>query len=442
MKKLFILDTNVLIADPDCLFMFQENDICLPLIVVQELDNLKKRDGSVGYAARKVARHLCDLRGDGSLAKGVQLSSGGKLWVDMDPPTINFPYVGPPINDYYILQTAIEWTQEADSDTSPYAGVILITEDHVMQIMADTAGVRTERYREIAATNKDELYDSILHIPVPQEVIDDIYKVGSVRLKSSYGLDLNEYVVLTSETSPGTALARYRKGLHGATSFHLIQDCKPQRIEGRNKEQRMALDALMDPTISLVCLTGPSGTGKTLLAVAAGLQQTNEDNLYDCVTICRPTISVGKELGFLPGSLSEKLMPWMTPIRDNFEIIFSKGDKKTRSDIFDMLVEQGRVSIAALSMIRGRSMPNQMIILDESQNLSPHEMKTLLTRAGANTKIVLCGDPDQIDAPYLDQYTNGLSYVIDRFRGQDCFATVPLNKCERSKLSDLAAQLL
>lgn len=414
MKKTFVLDTNVLINDPIAFKKFEDNDIIIPLVVVQELDGLKKRQDTTGFAARQAARELDELRENGKLDVGVELPSGGSLKVVTEMPNVDFA-TEKVTNDHIILQVCKD---------NP--GWILVTEDTFMRVLADSLDIPVDRYRNSVV--KVSPYSQAKEIQVPE--INQLYDKGALPY---YGDDLNENEYVVARCGNQSALCRY--------SFGVLHSVKQKSIMGlrpRNKEQQFLLDALMNPDIKLVAASGMAGTGKTLLAIAAGLEQATESDVYKAVTIARPMIPLGKDVGFLPGSLDEKLDPWMGPIHDSIEFMTGGKDK----DAVWFYKKSGKLKIEALTYLRGRSLPNQFVIVDEAQNLSQHEVKTIVTRAGEGTKIVFTGDPHQIDSPYLDQYNNGLSYLIDRFSGQDLFAHVSLHRGERSELAELAAKIL
>lgn len=414
MKKTFVLDTNVLINDPIAFKKFEDNDIIIPLVVVQELDGLKKRQDTTGFAARQAARELDELRDNGKLDRGVDLPSGGNLRVVTEMPNVDFA-TEKVTNDHIILQVCKDnpgWT--------------LITEDTFMRVLADSLDIPVDRYRN--AIVKVNPYSTTREIQFSE--MDKLYDKGAIGYEGEE-LEENEYVV--ARCGGQSALCRY--------SFGVLYSVPSQRImslRSRNKEQQFLLDALMNPEIKLVAATGMAGTGKTLLAIAAGLEQATEKDVYKCVTIARPMIPLGKDVGFLPGTLDEKLDPWMGPIHDSIEFLTGGKDK----DAVWFYKKSGKLKIEALTYLRGRSLPNQFVIVDEAQNLSQHEVKTIVTRAGEGTKIIFTGDPHQIDSPYLDQYNNGLSYLIDRFKGEDLFACVSLHRGERSELAELAAKIL
>ncbi len=419
MKK-FILDTNVLINDPRAFLKFGENEIVIPIIVISELDGLKKRNDTTGTSARQVARELDELRDLGHLHEGIELPSGGRLRVTRDTPEPSFTIPNSKsVNDHIILQNCID------------ENAILITEDSFMRIEAEALGVEVERYRNSVVQNKN-IYDKATEITLDSHAIELLHSDHAVALDHyDFEPEVNEYM--------------YTHGLlirHLGDGDHVkVPKGKIYKFNAKNREQSFLIDALLDPGVSLVVAAGKAGTGKSFLAVAAGLHEVMEMGTYKQLIVSRPIVSMKNELGFLPGSMKEKLNPWMAPIYDAIELIIP-SQKGGVMKSHEYLQETGQLKIESLEHIRGRSIPSSFIIIDEAQNLSEHEMKTIITRAGEGTKIVLTGDPEQIDSPYLDQYNNGLTHVINKFKGNDCFAYVALHKGERSHLAELAAELM
>lgn len=421
MKK-FILDTNVLINDPRAFLKFGTNDVIIPIIVVSELDGLKKRNDSTGVSARQVARELDELRTYGHLHEGIELPTGGTLRVIRATPKPSFEIPNSSsINDHVILQNCL------DEDA------ILITEDSFMRIEAEALGIEVERYRNSVVKNKD-IYDRAREISLSPDLVDEMHSCPDKAFQIhhyDFEPEVNEYM--------------YANGLlirHLGDDDHVkVSKGRVYKFSAKNKEQSFLIDALTDPGVSLVVAAGKAGTGKSFLAVACGLNEVLEMGTYKQLLVSRPIVSMKNELGFLPGSMQEKLNPWMAPIYDAVELVIPSTPGRPIKN-HEMLQETGKLKIESLEHIRGRSIPNSYIIIDEAQNLSEHEMKTIITRAGEGTKIVLTGDPEQIDSPYLDQYNNGLTHVINKFRGNDCFAYVALHKGERSELAELAAELM
>jgi PhoH-like ATPase len=450
--KNFVIDTNVVINDPHCILKFGENNVIIPLVVLEEIDNFKKGNSSRAGAARTVTRLLDDLRERGRLDKGVELDNGGTLIVDAEFPEVLFTdTIDKNKNDNIILQSALNW-----SKGDKYDNVVLVTEDINLRVRADGLGVNTEGYQNTRVEDVS-FYDEVETYSCSRQLIDALFADGYLSYPAvlqiegeksqlwsrTRGKDLtNQHAVLEPWEQGATALIRHE---FGGIKVIRPETTNAYSVGPRNKEQSFALDLLMDPDISLVVLAGKAGCGKTLLALAAGLEQVIEPgrDKYGQLMISRPVIPMGRDIGFLPGTLDEKLEPWMAPIYDNMDYLHRGGTKETKGkEAVEQQIHYGNISIDALSYIRGRSLSNKYVLIDEAQNLSAHEIKTIVTRAGQNTKVVLTGDPFQIDNPYLDHYNNGLSYLIDRMRGQEMFGSVALLDGERSELAEVAAKLL
>jgi PhoH-like ATPase len=452
LKKVFVLDTSVLVHDPQALRVFQDNDIVIPLAVVEEIDSHKKRQDEVGRNARRVSAFLDKLRGIGHLDAGVPLGANqGTIRVELNHQLTDRL---PSALDRAKLDNRIIAVALALKESFSYP-VILVTKDINMRIKADALGIAADDYQ----TDKiqiDEVYTGVATIKVKPEIIDGFYASGSTivdgvghsnvsvdedRLK---GLNLcpNQMVILEDEFgSSQSALGRHLQSGKVVSLRFGAQD--PFGLKARNKEQKYALELLMDDEIRLVTLIGRAGTGKTLLALAAGLQKVVEDSRYRRLSVARPVIPMGHDLGFLPGDLEEKLRPWMQPIYDNLEFLFSNRDQKEKIDqLVNSLKGLGLLELEALTYIRGRSIPDQFVIVDEAQNLSPHEVKTVITRAGEGTKIIFTGDPYQIDHPYLDSNSNGLTYLVEKFKQERIAGHITLVKGERSELAELGSRIL
>jgi PhoH-like ATPase len=440
MKKNYVLDANVLLHDPHAIFKFEDNNLIIPIFAIEEIDKFKREGSERGRNARTIARLLDDVRTkEGSLAKGAPLEGGGTLRIAI-PERRPAELVGfeAGSQDLAILQTAIE-ARDRDK-TRP---TIFVTMDTNLRIRADALGVTAETY-ENQRVEDSELEHSVIDLEVPGADVDAFFQNGWLKAQHSPVLFANAAVMLRDAASPShTALARF-----DAQKGQYVQLRVPANgvmgVRPRNKEQAFALDLLLDDTVRLVTLIGKAGTGKTLLAIAAGLKRTTEESVYSRLLVSRPIMPLGRDLGFLPGDVDEKLNPWMQPIFDNLEFLFSSGGAKTgrESRGFRELIEGGTIQVEPLTYIRGRSLPHQYLIVDEAQNLTPHEVKTIITRAGEGTKIVLTGDPHQIDNPYVDHASNGLSVVADRFKRERIAGHVVLGKGERSELAELAANLL
>ncbi|HEY6723355.1 MAG TPA: PhoH family protein [Polyangiaceae bacterium] len=438
MKKNYILDTNVLLHDPHAFYRFEDNDVILPIYVIEEIDQFKRDTNERGRNARTVSRLLDALREkNGSLSEGVELDDGGTLRVHVPTrrPELAIA-LNPKSGDHAILQTAIEFR-----DASPDKPTIFVTMDVNLRIRADALGLTTETY-ENQAVDIDELKSGIVEIEVTPEQLDAFFDGTGLAPAVDQPLYPNVSVVLKdTSTRKRTALGRY------AGDKKLIAPLKVSRdgvmgIRARNKEQSFALDLLMDDSVQLVTVMGKAGTGKTLLALAAGLQRTAHDGAYSRLLISRPIMPLGRDLGYLPGDVEEKLNPWMQPLYDNLDFLMVAEGKRRGVRGLEQLFEKGLLQIEPLTYIRGRSLPGQFVIVDEAQNLTPHEVKTVVTRCGEGTKIVLTGDPFQIDNPYVDAATNGLSVTADRLQGEALVGHILLSRGERSELSNIAANKL
>jgi PhoH-like ATPase len=437
--KNYVLDTNVLLHDPNSLLSFQKNNVLIPIEVIEEIDRFKRESSELGQNARMVSRKLDGLRGQGHLSEGVALENGGCLRIifqKAESDTKNSQSIlGDKSVDNRIVTLALS-IQKAE----PKVPTILVSKDINLRIKADAVGLQAEDYETDRVHIKD-LYTGMLEVPVSAEKMVSFRANGELELNGGGEYFPNEYCTLIEETNPKrTALTKV-----DATGKKVVPIIDTREgtwgIKPRNREQHFAFDALLDDRIKLVTLMGKAGTGKTLIAMAAGLKKTVLDREFRRLVVARPTISMGKELGFLPGSLDEKLAPWMQPIHDALEMLsdLNMGHEHRRSND---LMRSGSIVVEALSYIRGRSIANQFMVIDEAQNLTPLEVKTIITRVGHGTKIVFTGDPYQIDNPYVDSSSNGFNYLISKFRGEMVAAHIELQKGERSELAELAANLL
>jgi len=437
--KTFVLDTNVLLHDPFAVFRFQENSIIIPITVIEEVDRFKKDMNETGRNARQISRYLDDLRQRGSLSSGVSLDSGGTVRVALFNEEIR-RLIPPELNEQRADNRILAIALDAKSKSGKVP-VILVTKDTNLRIKADAVGLKAEDY-ESDKVSIEELYTGFAQVDVSPETVDRFYGQGWAETDES--LMPNQYVVLKDTGNPShTALAKYVAAQKRVVPVAKIGKEGVWSIHPRNREQTCALDALLDDSIKLVTLVGKAGTGKTLLAIAAGLHKTAEESMFNRLLVSRPVFPMGKDLGFLPGDIEEKLAPWMQPIFDNVELLLSGHEaEKRHSRGYRELMAMGILEIEPLTYIRGRSIPNQFLIVDEAQNLTPHEIKTIVTRAGDGTKVILTGDPYQIDNPYVDSSSNGLTYLVERFKGQEIAAHITMMKGERSALAELAANLL
>lgn len=428
--KTYVLDSCVILLDPYAHLAFQDNRTIVPLAVVEELENFKTRSDLLGKHARMFTRSLDELSSYGSLLEGIKTEKGGILQVktaslgliDSLPVELSKDLI-----DNSILAVAME------------AEGVLVTNDLNLKIKSQAVGVVAEPY-ETDRVNTDSLYDGVTEAIVSGEEMAMVFSGG---IEASQTYHENECLMLRCQSNLNqTALCIYKKGRINAISNY---DDGVSRIRPQNKEQAFALHLLMDPEIPLVTITGKSGCGKTVLALAAGLSLV-QDQIYQRMLVARPIAPLGgKELGYLPGSAEEKISPWMQPIRDNLDCIMNQGKtgrKDGDRDFMKDLEAQRLLQVEPLTYIRGRSIPNQFFLIDESQNTSKAEIKTILTRAGMGTKIVLVGDVDQVDDAYMDSHSNGLALAINAFRDSHLAAHITLTKGVRSELSEAASKLL
>jgi PhoH-like ATPase len=437
-----VLDTCVLLADPDSLYAFGDADIVIPLTVIEELDGHKSRLDDVGRAARAVVRDLERLRVDsgGDFREPVALPTGGTVRVAINGLVVEqlaAHGLNPEKADNRILAAALGLTQDGR------AAVKVVSADAALRIKASQLGLVAEDYHR-ASKGRDALGVRGWHkVETNRELIDDLYANGAIEIPAAFdGMVTNEYVVLSAGSS--SALARVF-----GDRLHLVERRRQVwGLNARSKEQIFALDLLMDPDVSVVALSGFAGTGKTILALAAGLEQVMEPAVdrrsrYDKLAIYRPVVAHGKaDLGFLPGGLEEKLSPWMAAILDNVTALTEHRSYADARRVVDEMVAQDRLSLESVTFLRGRSLQNQFVIVDEAQNLEVPTLKTLLTRVAEGTKIVFTGDMAQIDTPYVSAHNNALAVLMEAFAGQECFGAVTLCKGERSRVADLAADLL
>jgi PhoH-like ATPase len=436
--KNYVLDTNVLLHDSRAIFSFADNNVIIPIFVIEEIDTFKKDQTELGRNARQVARLLDEHRLAGGLSHPQPMKTGGTVRVALSKNPIKNPSYDSRSMDQRILEIALEVRSEA-----PDVPTILVTKDVNMRIRGDALGLDTVDY-EPERISIEELYPGHRELVVEASVIDDLYQTGGVEVKvdDPGGLHANEYVLLRHDGSGKSALGRFDKATGKVVPVKKLRD-GVWGIRPRNKEQHYALDMLLNDDIKLVTLVGKAGTGKTLVAIAAGLQKVTEEDVYQKLLVSRPIFPLGRDIGYLPGDIEEKLNPWMQPIYDNLELLLglNRSDKKEGRSYAE-LVDLGFVQVEPLTYIRGRSLPNVYMIVDEAQNLTPHEVKTIITRAGEGTKIILTGDPYQIDHPYLDSSNNGLTTVAERFKNEAIAGHIILAKGERSQLAELATQVL
>lgn len=436
-EKTFVLDTNVLLFDPNSINKFGNNKVFIPLIVVEELDRFKKDQNENGRNARHFARLVDKLREKGSLVNGVPLEASGSLQISiLREPLTTHVGIDLTINDNLILANALYLKENKEN-------VVLITKDINLRLKADALGLRAEDY-ETSEISIDELYSGQRTFEVELSRLTEFEKSRFLELdeKEKKQFFANEYLIIHEIGNPShRLLGRYHKAKGGIVPLIRVRE-GVWGVHPKNIEQQFAFDALLNEEISLVSLVGKAGTGKTLLAIAAGLELAIGKQLYSRVLVSRPIVPMGRDLGFLPGDVNEKLGPWMQPIFDNIDFLFGNQRASNQTTTWDELINQGLLHVEPLTYIRGRSLPGQYMIVDEAQNLTPHEIKTIITRAGEGTKIVLTGDSEQIDNPYLDSINNGLVYCIDRLKKEEIVAHTKLVQGERSPLSEIASELL
>lgn len=438
-KKNFVIDTNVILHDASCLDKFEENDVYIPIVVLEELDKFKKGNDVINFNAREFIRYLDEITGDDLFKKGASLGDGrGKLFIYLInelSPEVQKAFQGK-TSDNYILSATLDL---ANNDKA--SKTILVTKDINLRMKAKSLGILAEDYTNDKVKNVDIFSEAHkVYNDFDPALLDKFYAskngLDPEELPFYKNLIPNECFVL--ESTRASALARFNP--FNDKIEHVNKE-RVYGIEPRNAEQTFAMNVLMDPDIKLVGMTGKAGTGKTLLALAAALAQTHD---YKQILLARPIVALAnKDLGFLPGDEKMKIAPYMQPLYDNLTVI--KNQFNPYSNEVKKISEMetgGQLVIEALAYIRGRSLSDTYFIIDEAQNLTPHEIKTIITRAGEGTKVVFTGDIQQIDSPYLDAQSNGLAYMIDKMRGQKLFAHVNLVKGERSELSELAASIL
>ncbi len=441
--KTFVLDTNVLLHNAECIEAFADNRVVLPMAVIEELDTFKGHNDELGRNARHVIRRLDALRSEGNLRDGVPLPGGGCLQIRSSTLNDAQGMLRDNVPDNLILRLAYELRTETEE-------VIFVSKDINARLKADALGLQAMDF-EKEKVNFDELFSGYSEAEVPLARINGFFK-SRIYKHIDLGTYPNEFVMMRERTSrirKNTALARV---VEPGTLIHLSSDLDHVwNIQARNREQRMALELLMDPTVQIVTLVGQAGTGKTLLALAAALQSTLRQHRYNRILVSRPIIPMGKDIGYLPGTKEEKLIHWMQPIFDNLTYLLNdgtdkiQGRKKTKvtpKERIEHLIDSNILVLEALTYIRGRSIPGQYVIVDEAQNLTPHEVKTIVSRAGENTKMVLTGDPYQIDNPYLDASSNGLTYATERLKALRLHGHMTLKTSERSALAAAAVEYL
>jgi PhoH-like ATPase len=433
--KTFVIDTNVLLHNPASLFAFADNHVVIPMVVLEELDRFKTANNELGQNSREVVRSLDRLRAQGSLREGVVTPQGGTIQVVMDGEVLDGMLPG--VNDNRILGCAHHLKRQGRQ-------VTFISKDINARVKADALDIPSEDFKAMRV-NVDELYTGFVTVDVAGDEVDDLAQraVDPAKLVGKEDLPLvwNQFVVLRDRKDKNhTALLRFDGG-EGLLKPLSEEPPDLYSVVPRSPEQRMAFELLLDDRIKLVTLVGRAGTGKTLLALACGLNKVIDSERYKKLLVSRPIMPLGADIGYLPGTKDDKLTHWMGPIFDNLHFLLA-SEERDPDDVIKRLIAEETITMEALTYIRGRSIARQFVVVDEAQNLTPHEIKTIISRAGEDTKVVLTGDPHQIDNPYLDSNSNGLTHVVERLRGQPLAGHVTFTKSERSELAGVAADIL
>lgn len=429
--KTFVIDTNVLLHDPKALLQFPRHHILVPIAVLEELDKMKRLPSDLGKNARETIRLLDSLKtvGKGNLHTGVKLENGATIRIQPEF-KVEYKYdFAMTINDNRIVLAAYLLHEQGEK-------VVFVSKDFAARIKAEAIGLEAEDYENLKYSYENT-YKGIRSLELPKSEIDLFYKNGSLEIPS-IACHSNEYCILTS-LEHSSAVAKYdtaHKKFDSLLKFTHIWGIKP-----RNVEQRCAMDLLLRDDIKLVTLLGPAGTGKTLMALACGMRKVFDEGAYARILVSRPIVPLGRDIGYLPGTKEEKLFHWMQPIYDNLDYLCASTGGEA-SETLKWVMESKKIEMEAVTYIRGRSLPKMFIIVDEAQNLTPHEVKTIISRAGEGTKVILAGDPTQIDNPYLDKDSNGLTYAVGKFIDQRLYGHITLDKTERSELAALAADIL
>ncbi|MBS0656258.1 MAG: PhoH family protein [Verrucomicrobia bacterium] len=430
-EKVFILDANVLLHDPEAIFKFPRHEVAIPVTVLEELDKLKRTPGELGKNARAAIRELAALKnmGEGNLHTGVKLENTTVIRILMEMKTDYSKALALTISDNKILMAAYLLLEQGQR-------VVFVSKDFAARVKAEAIGLETEDYQNFKFSY-DSLSKGLQHLEIDKSLIDHFYKDTHILLPNLTHRP-NEYFVLTSPEH-SSAVARYDSAKEQLTP--LLKTPNLWGVKSRNVEQKCVIDALLRDDIKLVTVLGPAGTGKTLLALACGLRKVFDEGVYSKILVSRPIVPLGRDIGYLPGTKEEKLTSWMQPIFDNLELLCASMNGEP-SETLTWVLDSKKIEMEAVTYIRGRSLPKMYIIIDEAQNLTPHEVKTIISRAGDGTKVVLTGDPTQIDNPYLDKDSNGLVYTVGRFGSSKIHANVYLEKTERSELAAQATELL
>jgi PhoH-like ATPase len=435
-RKTFVIDTNVLLHDPDAISKFRDNDVIIPLNVLEELDSMKRFSDELGKNARHVIRYIDALKEKkaGDLHSGVKIENGiiVRVLVDIKPEEKTAFPLSPERSANKILFAAYKLLETGEK-------VVIVSKDFVVRVKAEAIGLEVEDYENLKVSY-DNLYRGYRKLEVPKREIDLFYKDGFLPIDIADLLP-NEYCLLSSPEQ-SSAICKYNpKTKQLEPLIKLARDI--WGIQPLNLEQKCALDLLLRDDVKLVTLIGPAGTGKTLLALAAGLRKVFDEGAYSRILVSRPIVPLGKDIGYLPGTKEEKLFHWMQPIYDNLEFLCqSTSGESNGLETQKWIMESKKIEMEAVTYIRGRSLPKMYMIIDEAQNLTPHEVKTIISRAGQGTKVVLTGDATQIDNPYLDKDSNALTFTVGKFKEYPIYGHVFLERTERSELAALAAEVL
>lgn len=443
MEKIYVLDTNVLLQDPLSIFSFEDNEVVIPAVVLEEVDSKKRQMDEVGRNARQVSKIIDRLRSKGNIHEKIPLENGGTFRIELNHRSFHQlqEIFVEKTNDNRILAVSLNLSNE-EKKKNGGRPVILVSKDVLVRVKADALGLQAEDFLSDRVVELNDIYSGFEKIYVNPEFLNQFYDNSEIpisKLEKKQRIYPNQFIIM-KDAHGGSGSALGRVDFQAEVVKRCVYDNDPVwGIRPRNVQQTMGLELLLSSNIPLVTLVGKAGTGKTLLALAAGLLQTEDLGLYKKLLVARPVVPVGKDIGFLPGEKNEKLRPWMQPIFDNLEFLFNT---KKPGEIDQILAGMGSIEVEALTYIRGRSIPDQFIIIDEAQNLTKHEVKTILTRVGERSKVVLMGDPEQIDHPYLDEYNNGLTFIVEKFKEQTVSGHVRFVKGERSNLAQIAADLL
>ena len=431
-RKTFVLDTNVLLHDPESITKFPNNNVVIPVTVLEELDTMKRLPNDLGKNSRAVIRFMDSLKsiGKGNLHSGVTMENNSVIRIQLEIKIDSNYHFALSVNDNRILLAANLLKDRGEN-------VVFVSKDFAARLKAEAIGLEAEDYENLKFSYQ-AIYRGVRKLEVSKLEVDTFYKDGNVRLDQKLDMRPNEYAIMTS-LEHSSAVGKYDP--QRQTIEPLLKATNIWGVKPRNVEQKCAIDLLLRDDIKLVTLMGPAGTGKTLLALACGLRKVFDEGIYSRILVSRPIVPLGRDIGYLPGTKEEKLFNWMQPIYDNLEYLCDSSNGEP-NETLHWVMESKKIEMEAVTYIRGRSLPKMYIIVDEAQNLTPHEVKTIISRAGEGTKVILAGDPTQIDNPYLDKDSNGLTYAVGKFSDHRIYGHMYLEKTERSELAALAAEIL